>query len=326
MKRLKKRYGSVLTLSFLLILIAVVLEMIITGKVHFYDSMAVLGLVGIASSLIGSWLKAKQTRSVTDDLSQKTDTIQECAGRLIRSTTSLADESGHETAQFQQASSCLEQAHYEARQMSGKAQEAEKIADETCQQAVMGNQVISMVSNSIRELKDCSEETVRIVKVVDEIAFQTNLLALNAAVEAARAGEAGKSFAVVAAEVRSLASRSAQASQNTAEMLEKAARQSENCAGMISEVERVFNVIAESVEKITGLIKEMSLSTQAQTDKIQQVSQISFTMNKSIESHTENARESASSGQNLLQQIEQMKAMMDQVLSSQKQLSNQAPV
>ena len=95
--------------------------------------------------------------------------------------------------------------------MRDNANQANSMASSVQDSAKRGTNAMDKMIQTINKIKSSSNDTAKIIKTIDEIAFQTNLLALNAAVEAARAGEAGKGFAVVAEEVRNLAQRSAEA-------------------------------------------------------------------------------------------------------------------
>ena len=99
------------------------------------------------------------------------------------------------------------------------AKETQKKMTEASRIGNSANQNLDEMINAIEEITKSSEETSKIIKTIDEIAFQTNMLSLNAAVEAARAGESGAGFAVVADEVRNLAMRAAEAAKNTSGLI-----------------------------------------------------------------------------------------------------------
>ena len=112
------------------------------------------------------------------------------------------------------------------KQNADHANQANHLMSETSSVVSKANEFMSGLTTSMNDISKASEETSKIIKTIDEIAFQTNLLALNAAVEAARAGEAGAGFAVVADEVRNLAMRAADAARNTADLIESTVKKS----------------------------------------------------------------------------------------------------
>ena len=111
------------------------------------------------------------------------------------------------------------------------------------------NQKMIEMLRAVDEINQSSEETSKIIKTIDEIAFQTNLLALNAAVEAARAGEAGAGFAVGADEVRNLAMRAAEAAQNTSVLIDNTIKAVKNGSELTQSTRDAFNENMEIAAK-----------------------------------------------------------------------------
>jgi len=145
-----------------------------------------------------------------------------------------------------------------------------KIADELNEASNIGSKFATQTSSSMDEINDKVKSINEAISIIDQIAFQTNILSLNAAVEAATAGEAGKGFAVVAAEVRNLASRSAEAAKEIKNLVQSASLKSnegkviaddmikgyENLTSKIFQTKEIIDSVTQfSKEQESGIIQ-----------------------------------------------------------------------
>ncbi len=162
----------------------------------------------------------------------------------------------------------------------------------------------------MQEISKASEETSKIIKTIDEIAFQTNLLALNAAVEAARAGEAGAGFAVVADEVRNLAMRAAEAAKNTAALIEGTVKKVSDGTSLVKTTSDAFKEVAGSAAKVGELVGEIAAASTEQAQGIEQVNIAVTEMDKVTQQNAATAEESASASEELNAQAEEMKSFV----------------
>ncbi|MGN6393287.1 MAG: methyl-accepting chemotaxis protein [Gemmatimonadales bacterium] len=142
--------------------------------------------------------------------------------------------------------------------IAGRVHQVDRVSQQTASDVRRDGERLQEAIGSIGERSD---EIGKIVKVIEGIADQTNLLALNAAIEAARAGEAGKGFAVVADEVRRLAERSVQATQEIGSVIETVQKDTHHAVGLMGQV---LAGIVESIGTTSQLVADAARAADAQ--------------------------------------------------------------
>ena len=254
-------------------------------------------------------------REIIGNLTSGAEQVAAASGQVSSASQSLAEGATEQAAGLEETSSSLEEMASMTKQNADNAQQANALAGEARTAADQGAGSMNRMNGAIQEIQKSSDETAKIIKVIDEIAFQTNLLALNAAVEAARAGEAGKGFAVVAEEVRNLAMRSAEAAKNTADLIEESVKNSKNGVDIATEVGTALEEIVQGVSKTTDLVSEIAAASQEQSQGIDQVNTAIAQMDKVTQQNAANAEESASASEELSSQAESMNEVVGRLIT-----------
>ena len=219
------------------------------------------------------------THTMTD-FHETAQIMAQSAHQTETKTAYVVDASSEAASNIQTVASAIEELTASIQEISQQVTQASQIASEAADQADHTNQKILGLAESTQKISE-------VVGLITDIAEQTNLLALNATIEAARAGEAGKGFAVVASEVKNLASQTARATQESSKQISDVQSLTNDSVAAIAtitetikNVDHVASAIATAVEQQMAATQEIahnielaSHGTQQINDHIQDVSQ-----------------------------------------------------
>ncbi len=273
--------------------------------------VAISTLVGLAVMvgnfiLVGKFLIRNLT-NISDDISKSVNEVNSASAMVSSSSQALAEGASEHASALEQTSSSLEEMSSMTKQNADNAAQAKAFTAEAKQVVNKVDDQMRRMVTAIQEVTKSSEETGKIIKTIDEIAFQTNLLALNAAVEAARAGEAGAGFAVVADEVRNLAMRAAEAAKNTSSLIENTIVTVKNSHDLTEQTQNAFKENIEISGKIGQLIDEIATASNEQAQGIGQIGKAVAEMDKVVQHTAASAEESASAAEEMNAESIQMK-------------------
>jgi methyl-accepting chemotaxis protein len=272
----------------------------------------------LISIALGLFLGITITRSITLPINEIIVRLREGSEQLFSSSNQvsssseqLAQSSSEQASSLEEVSSSLEEMAAMAASTTDNTATADNLSKEAGVLTEDGTVAMDKLLGAIEKIKNSSDETAKIIKTIDEIAFQTNLLALNAAVEAARAGEAGKGFAVVAEEVRNLAQRSAEAAKGTAELISQSISNAEEGVAISNDVSSYLGRIKTSVHEVTSLVHEVNQGSLQQSEGIGQISTAVLQMDKTTQSNAASSEETAGSSQELTAQAHDVSTIVE---------------
>jgi methyl-accepting chemotaxis protein len=269
----------------------------------------IFGLVVVLFVLLRSIILSKIDKPLTDSvfsIYQGTTSISDMAQDLKELSSQQTDSSTQQSNAIDQISSNINQTTKYIQQNNTNAKELDSITLATDKAVQIGYDHIQKLIVSMDNINESSSKVSNIIKTIDEIAFQTNLLALNAAVEAARAGEHGLGFAVVAEEVRNLATKSTEAAKETTHIIEQSLEEVKVGNLIADDTNKSFQTIIEEIKQITEITDNIADLSKKQDDGMKQITQAMNEIEGVTQHLSSNSEKSSQSALFLHQQSTQM--------------------
>ena len=268
----------------------------------------IISIIAIGAGIVISIFLAgkieNSLRSIIDRLMLLSKGINASASQLNEASSNLAQGSSEQAASIEETSAAMNETSSMVQQNAENTRLAAQLASDSMEIVEQAGQYMMKMMETMSELKESSNSVGKIIRTIEDIAFQTNLLAINATVEAARTGgEAGRSFGVVAAEVRTLAQRSAESTSSTASIIDKNINLTNVVREEADSVLKLAGENAKQIEELNKLISDINAASAEQADGIKQINIAVSQMEKVTQENAAVAEETSAASQSMRTEI-----------------------
>jgi len=243
-------------------------------------------------------------------ISQSSSQVASGADQVSTGSQALAQGAAEQASSVQELAATISDISNQVNQNADHARQASAAAGEVSTKMDMSKEKMQQMIQAMRDISTCSSEIGKIMKIIEDIAFQTNILALNAAVEAARAGSAGKGFSVVADEVRNLANKSTEASENISALIENSLKAVESGTQIADDTAQFLMLAVNDVNEMTGIIGQISEASSNQADSVSQITLGIDQISSVVQTNSAPSEESAASSEEMSNQAQLMKGLV----------------